>query len=98
MNIALITFSLNFFCADFSICTAKGNQIYPRLLSKNNQYYIFWADYRHGGDYALYGTRLTKAGKVLDSNGKLLFKHKAAYQPAIAADETNILAVFRDGC
>ena len=98
MNVVMIALSLSIFNGDFAICTAKTNQIYPRAIYNNKQYYVFWSDYRHGSDYAVYGTRVDAVGKVFDPDGKLLYKNKAAYQPAIASDGKNFFAVFRDGC
>ncbi len=98
MNIMFAVLTLSFFQADFSICTDKANQLYTRALWMNNQFYVFWADYRYTSDYALFGARILPSGKVLDPDGKRLYKNKAAYQPAVASDGKNILAVFRDGC
>ena len=90
--------TIGLFGADFSICAATANQNYPRVVTLGGQYYVIWADTRHGGEYAVYGCRVTPDGKVLDPAGKQLFKHQSAYQPALATDGKSLIAVFRDGC
>ena len=87
--------------ADFPICTAPGDQYYPCAIYANDQYYVFWTDYR---DYSIdssqsvFGARVSASGTVLDPDGKLLYKHRAGYAPAAAYDGTNFLVVFRDSC
>lgn len=98
MNVALIAYTLSLFNLDLSICTAKAAQAYPRALFADGNYYVLWSDSRFSSDYALFVCRISASGKVLDPNGKLLFKRKAAYQPAAAFDGKSFLAVFRDGC
>jgi len=98
MMALLALFTLHLLSADFSICAAKDAQNYPRIALADGKYFVFWADTRHGSDYAVYGTRITADQKVLDGDGKMLFKRKAAYEPAVATDGKTILVVFRDGC
>ncbi len=96
--VLIALWSLYLLSADFSICAAKDAQNYPRIAVADGKYFVFWADTRHGSDYAVYGTRITAGQKVLDGDGKLLFKHKAAYEPAVATDGKTILVAFRNGC
>jgi len=101
MSIALMIASLCLFSADFPICTASDGQYYPCAIFANNQYYVFWADYRYYSTetmYTLFGARISATGTVLDPNGKALFKRQAAYEPAVAYDGTNFLVAIRDSC
>ncbi len=89
------------FNASFGVCTDTANQYYTATIFANNQYYVFWADYRYYGStglYALFGARVTTTGNVLDPNGKCLFNRQAAYEPRVAFDGTNFLVALRDSC
>lgn len=100
MNFCLIFISL-LFSADFPICTEDNRQQNPCGIFANNQYYVFWEDWRYyavNGIYALYGARITSNGTVLDPNGKLLFKVQPTYAPAVAYDGANFLVVTTDSC
>ncbi len=101
MHVALLVIGLSLCSADFSICTAVNNQYYPVAQYANNQYYVFWTDYRflssRDTSYALYGARITATGTVLDPNGKYIFKD-SVFNPRVAYDGTNLLAVWREGC
>jgi len=55
MHVALLVASLSLFGADFNVCNATLDQYYPNAIFANNQYYVFWADYRYSTDYALFG-------------------------------------------
>jgi hypothetical protein len=87
--------------ADFPICSYTQNQYYPTVFYANDQYYVFWRDYR---DYnidttiTIFGARVTKTGTVLDPGGKLFFKDQVGSGAEIAYDGTNFLGVFRNGC
>ncbi len=102
MHFTLLVIGLSLFNADFSVCTYEGQQYYPRAIYQNNQYYVFWSDWRYllAGDtsYAIYGARVTTSGTVVDSGGKRLFKNQAGMEPVVAYDGTNFLITFRDSC
>ena len=68
--VALVALSL--FNADFGICTIGTNEIYTTAAYANNQYYVFWTDYRYSPLFTLYGARVSATGTVLDPNGKFL--------------------------
>ena len=96
MSIVLIM-SLCFVSADFAVWTATQTQCHPCAIFQNGQYYVFWADFRYySPDYSLYGARILTDGTVLDTDGKLLFRRQAAYDPEVAYDGTNFLVAFRD--
>lgn len=95
MNGFLLIASL--FSADFAICTAPSSQYYPAAIFANNQYYVFWTDYRTSPIYSLYGARVSATGTVLDPNGKVLFQD-SVFNPRVAFDGTNLMVVWREGC
>jgi len=87
--------------ADFPICTAADEQYYPCAMYANDQFYVFWADFRYydvDSSQSVFGARVSTSGAVLDPDGKLLYKNRAGYEPAVAYDGTNFLVVFRDSC
>jgi len=87
------------FGADFPICTAVYDQRYPEVCFVNNQYYIFWGDWReYSTNYCIYGARVSVDGTVLDPNGKKIWGSEAANKVKVAYDGTNFLVIFREGC
>jgi len=87
--------------ADFPICTAADEQYYPCAMYANDQFYVFWADYRYydvDSSECVFGARVDANGTVIDPDGKLLYKNRTGYEPAVAYDGTNFLVVFRDSC
>ena len=100
MNI-ILAFSLIVPGADFQICTAADDQYNPCAVYANDQYYVFWADYRYyeiDSSQSVFGARVSASGTVIDPDGKLLYNHRTGYAPAVAYDGTNFLVVFRDSC
>ncbi len=95
--IAILT--LNLFNADFAITNLNTIEVYPCVAFANNQYYVFWTDYRNSSSYmyALYGARVSATGTVIDLNGKFQFQD-SCFTPAVAYDGTNFLVVWREGC
>ncbi|MEO0096438.1 MAG: hypothetical protein ABIL15_04670 [candidate division WOR-3 bacterium] len=83
--------------ADFGITNLPTYEIYPCVAFANNQYYVFWTDYRNSPIYALYGARVSATGTVIDLNGKFQFQD-SCFTPAVAYDGTNFLVVWREGC
>ena len=87
--------------AEFPICTAADNQFSPCAIYENDQYYVFWADYRYDGidsSQSIFGARVSTNGTVIDPDGKLLYRHRTGDAPVVAYDGTNFLVVFRDSC
>ena len=100
MNFVLLL-SLVLPAAEFPICTAADNQYYPCAIYANDQYYVFWPDYRYDAvdsSQSIFGARVSTSGTVLDPDGKLLYRHRTGEAPAVAYDGTNFLVVFRDSC
>jgi hypothetical protein len=100
MNVVLML-SLVLSGADFPICTADNNQYNPCAIYVNDQYYVFWTDYRYetvDSSQSIFGARVSASGMVLDPDGKLLYRHRTGDAPAVAYDGTDFLVVFRDSC
>ena len=83
--------------ADFPICNSAEYQMYPCAIYENNQYYVFWTDYRSWPSYSLYGARIEVDGTVIDPNGNFLFED-STFSPRVAYDGSNFLVVWREGC
>lgn len=97
----VLLMSLCLINANFPFCTDTSGQCYPEVVFANNQYYVFWCDFRYRfseGNYAILGARVSASGNVLDPNGKVLFKRQSGSEPAAAFDGTNFLVAFRDSC
>jgi hypothetical protein len=87
--------------ADFPISTAGDFQEYPAICYANNQFYVFWVDYRYRastGQICLCGTRVSKTGAVIDTAGCVLYADSASYNCDAAFDGTNFLVVTRNHC
>lgn len=97
MHIAMMCLALSVINADFGICTMATYEIYPCAIYQNNQYYVFWTDYRSAPLYSLYGARVSATGTVIDPDGKFLATD-SVYNPKVAFDGTNFLVVWREGC
>jgi hypothetical protein len=89
--------ALALFGADFVITNLSTYERYPCVAFANNQYYVFWSDFRSDPLLSLYGARVSAAGTVIDFNGKFLFRD-TVLNPAVAYDGTNFLVVWREGC
>ncbi len=101
MDIISLVFSVCLLNVDFAICTEPDYQLEPTPIYANDQYYVFWPDYRFGAmsyQFILYGARITPDGTVLDPGGKWLFADTVKAKAEAAFDGTNIMAVFRNGC
>ncbi len=87
--------------ADFPICAYTQHQYYSTAFYGNDQYYVFWRDYRYyyvDTTISIFGARVTTDGTVLDPDGKLFFSDQVGSGAEIAYDGTNFLGVFRNGC
>lgn len=84
--------------SDFPISTAYDDQYHPAVIFANEQYCVFWQDYRHySPDRSIYGARVAVDGVVLDPDGELVFRDKVAALD-VGYDGTNFLVVVQDSC
>jgi hypothetical protein len=63
-----------------SICTADGIQGDPDVAFDGNNYMVVWSDLRFAGNNAVYGTRVTPAGAILDPAGIQIGPVNGTYQ------------------
>ncbi len=83
---------------DFPISTAVNEQFEPAIAFANNQYYVFWVDYREQFTIrSIYGARVTTEGAVLDPEGKLIFMSRTEAVD-VAYDGGNFLVALQDSC
>ena len=70
--------------AGIDVCKARNFQEAPRVAfcpaspagsaaASGGNWLVVWSDFRLGKDYDLYGTRVTREGKVLEPDGALLY-------------------------
>ena len=82
--------------ADFAISNGPSDDAEPAMSFDGTNFFVVWADGRsNAGD--IYGTRVSRAGVVLDPAGIQVSNGPAAEQrPTIAFDGTNYLATWQD--
>ena len=79
-----------------SLVGGTGQEDNPDVSYNGREYLAVWADKRHG-DFDIYGTRLSRDGKVLDLAGIQIFKGSNDQRAArVAFDGTNYLVTWRD--
>lgn len=76
------------------ICTASDHQYHPQVAFDGTNYLVVWEN-RDGDTSRTYGSRVTKAGVVLDGEGVAIcttgyYQHN----PAVAFDGTNYVVVW----
>ncbi|MFZ1946632.1 MAG: FlgD immunoglobulin-like domain containing protein [bacterium] len=81
------------------ISTVAADQEYPAVAFGRENFLVVWQDSRvesYGYPHAIYGTRVTRDGVVLDPSG-IMISVAADYQafPAVAFDGTNYLVVWQ---
>ncbi len=80
------------------ISTASYDQYFPSLDFDGTNYLIAWTDERSGDESDIYGTRVSRAGTVLDPNGiPICTATYDQYPPDVAFDGTNYFVVWDDG-
>ncbi len=80
--------------AGIAISTAADNQSVPALAFDGTDFLVVWQDHRDG--FAIYGTRVTPAGVVLDTAGFAISTATRGYDPVLAFDGENFLVVWHD--
>jgi len=79
------------------IATATGAQASPAVAFNGLNFLVVWTDQRGGGDFDIYGSRVSAAGVVLDSDGiPICTVAGGEYFPKVAANGSDFLAVWED--
>jgi hypothetical protein len=81
----------------FPISTATGAQASPAIGFNGAHFLVVWSDQRGGGDFYIYGARVTPAGGVLDTSGVPISTVSGGeFFPKVAASGTNFFVVWED--
>ena len=79
------------------ISTAAGPQATPAVAFNGTNLMVVWTDQRSGGDFEIYGARVSAAGSVLDTSGiPISTVAGGEYFPKVASSGANFLAVWED--
>jgi hypothetical protein len=78
------------------ISTAVEDQSQAALAFDGTNYLVVWTDRRNNFHAAIYGTRVSRAGGVLDPSGIPVSTGDEQREPAVAFDGTNYLVVWTD--
>ncbi|MBI4548648.1 MAG: T9SS type A sorting domain-containing protein [Ignavibacteriae bacterium] len=87
----------------FEITNSQGNitEYSPAIASNGTDYLVVWEDYRYFLDpnlpYAIFSTRITSDGIVLDTNGIEIFRSPFAIAPAVASNGVDYLVAWQEG-
>jgi uncharacterized delta-60 repeat protein len=76
----------------FPICTQALNQVNPRVVGRNGDFFAVWFDDR---EISIRGTRVTDAGWVVHPEGLVLSQGPAG-EPNLGANQSGYLAVWVD--
>jgi len=84
--------------AGIVISNAAHDQGHPAAGFDGFNYLVVWQDGRSGTGHDIYGTPVTRQGKVLGDSGFIISQSAAdQYTPAISFDGANYLVVWQDG-
>ncbi len=80
------------------ISTAANDQYQPGIAFDGTNYLVAWTDIRSYPQYAVYGTRVSTAGTVLDPAGIAISisANSQLGEPSLAFDGTNYLVAWQD--
>ena len=79
------------------ISVATRDQNAPAVAFDGTNYLVVWVDGRSGTATDIYGSRVTKAGSVLDTTGiPISVATRNQITPAVAFDGTNYFVVWQD--
>lgn len=80
-----------------NICTVTGNQRQPSITASSNRWFVGWHDRRVSNAEDIYAARVSSAGTVQDSQGRLFGRSGNRQTLAdVASDGTNYLVVWTD--
>jgi cysteine-rich repeat protein len=81
--------------APLVLSSAMNDQSLPRAAASGTEYLVVWEDFRDAMRNAIYGTRVSFAGSVLDPAGLVLGTASySATEPAVASDGTDFLVAW----
>ncbi|MCX6841759.1 MAG: T9SS type A sorting domain-containing protein [candidate division WOR-3 bacterium] len=79
--------------------TPTSSQMYPSVAFDGTNYLVVWYDDRNGPNSDIYGTRVSKAGAVLDASGIAITPNtptSGQQYASVAFDGNNYLVVWQD--
>jgi large repetitive protein len=83
--------------AGFVISQRANDQLNPALAFDGTNFLVVWNDVHDGGDWDIYGARVTPQGQVLDTAGIAISQNaNTQCYPALAFDGANFLVVWYD--
>ena len=83
--------------AGFVICTNAASQNNPALVGSAAGAFVAWSDGRNATGRNIYGTRISNAGAVVDSNSlPVSLSGAPEVNPVVAFNGTNYLVVWED--
>jgi hypothetical protein len=79
------------------ISTAANAQEYPAVAYNGTNFLVVWQDNRSGGNYDIYGARVSSTGTVLNTSGILISTAVNAQEyPAVASNGVDFLVIWQD--
>lgn len=80
-----------------AVSTAANQQSSPVVAWNGSNFLVAWEDYRSGGSFDVYASRVSGAGVVLDASGVAVSTVAGdQYSPAVASDGSNFLVAWQD--
>lgn len=81
----------------FELSSVTGEQLAPRIAASTNQFLAVWQGATNGNGFNIYGTRLTAAGVVLETNSITINAGLADQtRPAVASKGGDFMVVWED--
>ncbi len=84
------------FGQDFAVCEHPEYQANPCIIYAHEAYTVFWLDHR--SPTSIYAARVTTDGCLIDTNAHHIYTGLPADDIRAAADDEQLLIVFRQGC
>ena len=80
----------------FVVSLSPGKQLAPCLSFDGTDYLVAWEDILGMASFAIYGTRVTPGGAVLDPSGIVISSTGYQFAPALTFDGQNFLVVWQN--